>query len=346
MDEHQRINHFRNHYELTRKDLMDKNLKRMRKQLERTDSLSEAAKYNFFPSTFVLPSEYGLFLEEFKRNPHTTWIMKPIGRAQGKGIFLFTKLGQIADWRKDHKWKADGPQAETYIVQRYIHDPYTIGGKKFDLRLYVLVTSYTPLVVWMFRQGFARVSNTRYGGSNVDHDNLFMHLTNASIQKQSEDYDKAQGCKLDLKSLKLFMIARHGKQAVNAMFYEMQALITRSLLSVQKVIIQDKHSFELYGYDVMIDSHLKPWLIEVNASPSLSADTDGDYQLKYGIVEDTLDVVDIEGKLTGDEKKVGGYDLIWNNGPVKGDRGYFTTHLGCDVDRDKPIPPRRRSRAR
>ena len=323
---------------------MVKNLKRMRKQLERTDSLSEAAKYNFFPATFVLPSEYGLFLEEFKRNPHTTWIMKPIGRAQGKGIFLFTKLGQIADWRKDHKWKADGPQAETYIVQRYIHDPYTLGGKKFDLRLYVLVTSYTPLVVWLFRQGFARLSNTRYGGSNVDHDNLYMHLTNASIQKQSDTYDKAQGCKLGLKDLKLFMIARHGKQAVNAMFYEMQALITRSLLSVQKVIIQDKHSFELYGYDVMIDSHLKPWLIEVNASPSLSADTDADYELKYALCEDTLDVVDIEGKLTGDEKKVGGFDLIWNNGPVKGDRGYFTTHLGCDVDRGKPIPPRRRSR--
>ena len=44
------------------------------------------------------------------------------------------------------------------------------------------------------------------------------------------------------------------------------------------------------------------WLIEVNASPSLSADTDEDYELKYGLCEDTLDVVDIEGKLTGDEK--------------------------------------------
>ena len=56
------------------------------------------------------------------------WIMKPVGRAQGKGIFLFSKLSQISDWKKDHKWRADGPQAETYIVQKYIQRPYTVGG--------------------------------------------------------------------------------------------------------------------------------------------------------------------------------------------------------------------------
>ena len=117
MDDHQRINHFRNHYELTRKDLMVKNLKRMKRQLERTDTHAEAAKYNFFPATFVLPAEYGLFLEEFKRTPGSTWIMKPIGRAQGKGIFLFNKLNQISEWKKDHKWKAVGPPAEACPCQ-------------------------------------------------------------------------------------------------------------------------------------------------------------------------------------------------------------------------------------
>ena len=83
-------------------------------------------------------------------------------------------------------------------------------------------------------------------------------------------------------------------QPADRLFLEIQELIIYSLLSVQKVIIQDKHSFELYGYDVMIDSHLKPWLIEVNARPSLSADTDAGYALKYARCEDTLDVVDSE----------------------------------------------------
>ena len=38
-------------------------------------------------------------------------------------IFLFNKLSQIADWKKDHRWKADNPQAETYVVQRCLETP-------------------------------------------------------------------------------------------------------------------------------------------------------------------------------------------------------------------------------
>jgi Tubulin-tyrosine ligase family len=49
---------------------------------------------------------------------------------------------------------------------------------------------------------------------------------------------------------------------------------------VQNVMISDRHCFEVYGYDVIIDDALKPWLVEVNASPSLSTTTEADRIMK------------------------------------------------------------------
>ena len=60
------------------------------------------------------------------------------------------------------------------------------------------------------------------------------------------------------------MMTKHGEKVVHDLFYQIEELITRSLLAVQNVIIQDKHCFELYGYDILIDEQLKPWLLEVD----------------------------------------------------------------------------------
>lgn len=60
------------------------------------------------------------------------------------------------------------------------------------------------------------------------------------------------------------------------------------------MIVTDKRCFELYGFDIMIDSVLKPWLIEVNGSPSMTANTPIDRNLKLGLLDDTLTIVNIE----------------------------------------------------
>ena len=112
--------------------------------------------------------EYGVFVEDFKRQADKPiWIAKPTGRAQGRGIFLFTDLREVKIWKKasENRGKPkddDEDDVENYVVQRYITNPYLVGGKKFDLRIYVLVTSFMPLTIWLYRGGFGRFSAFRY----------------------------------------------------------------------------------------------------------------------------------------------------------------------------------------
>ena len=59
--------------------------------------------------------------------------------------------------------------------------PLLVGGKKFDLRIYVLVTCYKPLKVWLSTNGFARFCNEKYSNEIGEIDNMMMHLTNVAV---------------------------------------------------------------------------------------------------------------------------------------------------------------------
>ena len=260
--------------------------------------------------------------------------MKPIGKSQGRGIFLLNKLTQIAQWKNDFRFKPESPQAEPYIVQRYIMNPLLIGGKKFDMRIYVLVTSYQPLTIYLYRSGFGRFTHHRYSNKVEEIQNTYMHLTNVAIQKTAAQYDDRLGGKWDLRSLKLFLMSKYGPERVSESYMLIQDLIIKSLQSVAKVIINDKHCFELYGFDILLDDQLRPWLIEINASPSMTANTPLDYEGKIGLLEDTYQVLDPERVLKGDEDQIGGYDCIYRGGHIRPDpKATFTSFLGCHNNR-------------
>ena len=94
--------------------------------------------------------------------------------------------------------------------------------------------------------------------------------------------------------------------------------------------MNDKHCFELYGFDVLLDTELKPWLIEINSSPSMTANTPGDYETKLGLLEDVFTILDPEKVLQGTEEQIGGFDLICRGGIMKtSSSSIYSTHLGC-----------------
>ncbi|KEG02740.1 tubulin--tyrosine ligase, putative [Plasmodium vinckei vinckei] len=359
----QYVNHFRNYYELTRKDLLAKNIKRLKKLYGKAQNTEELKKLDITPLTFVLPLEYKIFLEEYKKKSNRVWIMKPIGKSQGKGIFLFDKISQIKDWSngaknrisedrarenekdkekvkdrdkdkdKDKGKENERDKLELYVAQEYIPNPLLIGGKKFDIRLYALILSYYPLTIYIHRSGFARFSHRYFKNEKNNINDITMHLTNVAIQKNAEGYDDNVGGKWFIRELFIYMINRYGYNKIMDLIKNIENCIIQSFLAVHKIIINDKHCFELYGFDILIDNNLKPWLIEVNSSPSFSSNTKEDYNLKFNILDELMTLINIEKYNISQMDRIGDFDCIYRNGePINNLNPYnFHSYLGANL---------------
>ena len=79
------------------------------------------------------------------------------------------------------------PLTESLVISRYIENPLLINELKFDLRLYVLVTSFEPLKIYIYNEGLVRFASEPYQMSNIKN-NAYAHLTNYSINKKSENF--------------------------------------------------------------------------------------------------------------------------------------------------------------
>lgn len=86
------------------------------------------------------------------------------------------------------------------------------------------------------------------------------------------------------------------------LFKSIEEVIIKTCISAQPNML-DIHSksqqkrnccFELYGFDILIDDKLKPWLMEVNVCPSLSSSSPMDRRIKHTLLTDILNLIGIE----------------------------------------------------
>jgi len=80
-----------------------------------------------------------------------------------------------------------------YVVSKYLAKPHLLRGFKYDLRLYVVVTSFEPLKIYLFQEGLVRLATVPYSTDKKTLKQRFMHLTNFSVNKKSKEYVKNVG---------------------------------------------------------------------------------------------------------------------------------------------------------
>ncbi|RXN26204.1 tubulin polyglutamylase TTLL5 isoform X1 [Labeo rohita] len=181
LQDFQKVNHFPRSYELTRKDRLYKNIQRM----QQTHGFQN---FHIVPQTFVLPAEYQEFSSSFSKDKGA-WIIKPVASSRGRGIYLISNFFSVLLDNTCLVFQPSQiPLDENILVSRYISNPLLIDSFKFDVRLYVLVTSYDPVLIYLYEEGLARFATVKYDHATANIKNQFMHLTNYSVNKKSSDY--------------------------------------------------------------------------------------------------------------------------------------------------------------
>ncbi|KAJ3234362.1 Tubulin polyglutamylase ttll4 [Chytriomyces hyalinus] len=296
----QKVNHYPLSFEIGRKDKMYLNVCRMRERVK-----DDAMALDFLPATFFLPSQRRRLKQAF--HSHPSWIIKPPASARGIGI------------RVVNKWK-DVPQRKDVIACKYIQNPYLIDKKKFDIRLYVVVTSFDPLRIYLFKEGIVRFAAEKYSTAVSKNNvrNRFVHLTNYSVSKKKKfgKLGSEQAQSFPFGDERFSTADSKWSLELLAEYFTLQGISFPKIMdSIHHVItstVISAHAsnssgtrmyatnvsscYELFGFDVLLDSNLKPWVMEVNISPSLKASCGVDEVIKARLAVDLFNLVGIRVK--------------------------------------------------
>jgi Tubulin-tyrosine ligase family/IQ calmodulin-binding motif len=186
------------------------------------------------------------------------WIIKPGLNARGSGVKCMQGLNNILDY---------GAQLQARVVQKYVENPLLINSNKFDIRQWVLVTSYEPLTVYFFNNCYLRLCQLAF---NLDSLEVFRHLANYSLQKSiAKNPDET------VWTLSRFIdYLKNFGQSWELILGKIHLLVIKTLQAVRDSIESRPECFELYGFDIILDGFFTPWLLEVNLSPACAERTD------------------------------------------------------------------------
>lgn len=350
LNAYQKVNHFPGTWGVGRKDNLAASISEMKRHYG-------SDVFDIIPTSFILPRQQTELELDAEHHPGTVdnpaiYIMKPVASSCGRGIYLTKGVPPPLQVGKK------------MICQRYIGNPLLIFGRKFDLRMYCVITSFDPLRIYLFDDGLVRFAAEKYAGPSRDLENVHIHLTNYSVNKTAELNRKSAGKNyesddpLDIKwsitDFKAHLKEKHplGEESWKIVERACDDVVIKTFLSIEAHVMSKirtecadhvgRSCFELYGLDLMVDDQLKVVLIEVNIMPSLATGTSLDTAIKGRMLAHMLTLIRpipyLRSALAEDEKTKNFY-IPRGAGPSRPERIYRfgRHHLGSWRMLEKPL---------
>ena len=235
-------------------------------------------KYNeifYTYQTRKLGSEQRIFFPKTHYDGYNLWLIKAINLNRGMGIKVENDLDKIEkeiieinDNLKMEISNKKKRKCKCILIQKYIEKPLLYQGRKFDIRLWVLFIGNKPDNVYIFKEGHLKATCGNYDLNSKD---IYVHLTNYSIQKYNSDFSKIEiGNEIPFKDLQKDLDSKKIKINFRNNIYPKIVRIVRITAGAAKAkinMMNRKNCFEIYGYDFMIDEKFNPFLIEINTNP-------------------------------------------------------------------------------
>ncbi|XP_052532265.1 tubulin--tyrosine ligase isoform X2 [Tympanuchus pallidicinctus] len=203
--------------------------------------------------------EREVFLAAYNRRQEgregNVWIAKSSAGAKGEGILISSEASELLDFIDE--------QGQVHVIQKYLEKPLLLepGHRKFDIR-----------------EGVLRTSSEPYNSANFQ--DKTCHLTNHCIQKEySKNYGRyEEGNEMFFEEFNQYLMDALNTTLENSILLQIKHIIRSCLMCIEPAI-STKHlhyqSFQLFGFDFMVDEELKVWLIEVNGAPACAQDSGG-----------------------------------------------------------------------
>lgn len=301
-----------------------------------------SAAFSIIPESYTLPTErddWAQVLVQPDEGDEKLWILKT-GQHLGKGLKLLPGKQALKASMARRK-----PDAKPFVVaQRYVDNPLLINGCKFGIRVWVLVTSTRPYRAYLHQNGLVLFSTQRYDSSSWETPEGAMtegHVTNYAMNVNGSVWD-------------LDMLRGHlGGDAYQQMWDRIvdscaltfSAALPTVLEEGGKLKLRGNSTFEVLGVDFLIDNNLHPWLLEVNATPSLAVEHEDPqvesliYSQKMGMVRDMVNILDLpnrfaaryqrKGAVMTNEERLWRYKVLHGRGPD----GDFTPYVREELAR-------------
>lgn len=183
----------------------------------------------------------------------------------------------------------------SFIIQKYIEKPLLIHKRKFDIRVWVLV-SHTGKW-YFFKEGYLRTSGSDYKLDEANPDDQWVHLTNNAVQKYAKNYGEfEEGNQLSFTQLQSYINEHYSHKNIDFIkdwLPRMKGMIKHSLLATRKKLNPNNYKmcFELFGYDFIMDEDFNLWLIEVNTNPWLEESSNLLKHYLRRMVEDMIKLI-------------------------------------------------------